>query len=292
MGTRLNRSILVFAVLFSSLFFAAATHARAFYYPKDLADHISSPFLNQSQLKSLLKKTLKSYHRPSAQNLDHDEVIESCQSGCYRHDYSFSYKQARKYLYGMIDLEIEQEGDFVIDRYCLKKYRQPHGVGPLKIPNSSLINCEHTWPQSKFSNRESSKAQKVDLHHLYPVSMRANSSRNNFILAEVSGNSVNSECLDSYQGKSIPVQGVSSSRPSAFQPPRMHRGNAARSLFYFAIRYELKIDPLQEYYLRKWHREDPVDEAERERNDVIENLQKNRNPFIDYPELVEMIENF
>ncbi len=38
--------------------------------------------------------------------------------------------------------------------------------------------------------------------------------------------------------------------------------------------------------LIRWHHEDPVDYRERHRNDVIEEYQGNRNPFIDRPDLV------
>ncbi len=39
----------------------------------------------------------------------------------------------------------------------------------------------------------------------------------------------------------------------------------------------------------KWHRNDPVSQKELDRNNGIEKTQGNRNPFIDYPELVEYI---
>ena len=38
-----------------------------------------------------------------------------------------------------------------------------------------------------------------------------------------------------------------------------------------------------------WHQEDPVDDFERNRNEVIYSFQNNRNPFIDHPEYVDEI---
>jgi hypothetical protein len=38
-----------------------------------------------------------------------------------------------------------------------------------------------------------------------------------------------------------------------------------------------------------WHKKDPVDDFERNRNEVIYSYQNNRNPFIDYPEFVDLI---
>ena len=48
----------------------------------------------------------------------------------------------------------------------------------------------------------------------------------------------------------------------------------------------------QSWYLNlmlKWHRQDPVSDKEIKRNDAAYDLQHNRNPFIDHPELVEYI---
>ena len=41
--------------------------------------------------------------------------------------------------------------------------------------------------------------------------------------------------------------------------------------------------------LLQWHQQDPVDAAERLRNEVIQTYQGNRNPFIDHPEWVACI---
>ena len=79
-----------------------------------------------------------------------------------------------------------------------------------------------------------------------------------------------------------------------------HRGDVARILFYMYVRYDrLKlIDDLtiadnlsmgKLSVLLEWNNLDPVDEFEIQRNNRIYEYQGNRNPFIDYPELVQQI---
>ncbi|WP_114904129.1 endonuclease [Kordia sp. SMS9] len=75
------------------------------------------------------------------------------------------------------------------------------------------------------------------------------------------------------------------------------RGDVARSVFFLAVRYNgLSIEngfPAVEGQLGdlatliQWHRNDPPDDFEMNRNNVIYTWQFNRNPFIDHPELVE-----
>jgi endonuclease I len=90
-----------------------------------------------------------------------------------------------------------------------------------------------------------------------------------------------------------------------FEPIDEFKGDIARALFYFAVRYEamgshwndVTLDTsrylfYQDWYiklLKRWHEEDPVTAAEVVRNDRGQNFQKNRNPFIDHPEWVEEI---
>ena len=77
------------------------------------------------------------------------------------------------------------------------------------------------------------------------------------------------------------------------------RGDVARGVLFMEIRYngleivngfpdvEGQLGDLET--LLEWHRNDPPDDFEMNRNNVVYNWQKNRNPFIDQPDLVEYI---
>lgn len=78
------------------------------------------------------------------------------------------------------------------------------------------------------------------------------------------------------------------------------KGDVARSVFYMAVRYNgLEIvngfpegsvgDFGDLETLLDWHRNDPPDDFEMNRNNVVYNWQFNRNPFIDQPDLIEYI---
>ena len=199
---------------------------------------------------------------------------------------SYSYREARVLLFNQIDLEFSSKEYYLEDVYCLKKYSRGVSRPDQELPDHNIINTEHTWPQSKFSSQFSKNTQKTDLHHLFPTFSRINSERGNLPFADVSDDR-ELFCEESRLGQPIAV-GVG----SYFEPPIEHKGNVARAMFYFSVRYRLPIDSVQEYYLRKWHQEDQVDEEEKKRNDRIFTHQKNRNPFIDFPHLVEKIGDF
>ncbi len=93
-----------------------------------------------------------------------------------------------------------------------------------------------------------------------------------------------------------------------FMPPAIHRGDVARTIFYMATRYDgsaassvaLKLtdcptDPSARYMmgrlstLLEWHRLDPPGAREQYRNGAVCGFQGNRNPFVDFPELVNKI---
>ncbi|RYD79230.1 MAG: T9SS type A sorting domain-containing protein [Sphingobacteriales bacterium] len=143
------------------------------------------------------------------------------------------------------------------------------------------FNTEHTFPQSFFDEKEPMKS---DLHHLFPSDEMANTRRSNYPFGIVENPSWQ-------EGGSKGITGL-------FEPRDEHKGNAARALFYFAVRYG---DPgnflrgpeiengKRELILRKWMTTDTVDAVERQRNNDIFTYQKNRNPFIDHPEMIYRI---
>jgi len=141
-------------------------------------------------------------------------------------------------------------------------------------PNASDMNLEHTWPQSLGATG----IAKCDLHHLFPTDSRANGIRGNNPFGDVDHASWE--------------QGGSKTDKEVFEVRPEQRGDTARGMFYFSIRYNKRIDPKQEATLKRWHKEDPVDADEKKRNDRIQNFQNNRNPFVDNPAFVDRISDF
>ncbi|MBV2167604.1 MAG: endonuclease [Bdellovibrio sp.] len=149
----------------------------------------------------------------------------------------------------------------------------------LGVPSPKLMNVEHTWPQSEGANGDA----KSDLHHLFATTSSTNSMRSSLPFCDVQ--IVKWEADQSKRG-------YNEYSEHCFEPPQNHKGNVARALFYFAIRYDKSIDEHQEKVLRRWHVMDSVDQDELDRNHLIEKYQNNLNPFIEHPELVEQIDNF
>lgn len=265
---------------------AQALKSRA-YYGRDFYQALEQGQRDQA-LKSVLFKVLSEAHSHGADQ-GFDLIGGGCQATCYQHA-SIGYDRARQFLMGKFYLFQDGNEYGVREVYCDTDIpgrsftgKKP---GPNIIPDNRVINTEHTWPQSRFTRRFPKDLQKSDLHHLFPTDSELNSIRSSFPFGDVANDSKSLKCQNSRIGSVVEGRG------HYFEPPDNHKGNVARALFYFAVRYQLTIDTIQEKYLRKWHREDPVDQEEELRNQEIFRLQGNRNPFIDHPELVERLSDF
>jgi len=164
-------------------------------------------------------------------------------------------------------------------------------------------NREHIWSKSRgdFSNASDLGAY-TDTHHLVAAERVMNSIKNNRMYEDCNdGDDTNIEDRG---------YGNYTCNEWSFEPRDEVKGDVARMIFYMAVRYEgeegdlvdleLLVDAIKDrdsklpFYgdlddLIRWHLEDPVSEWEILRNQVIYEYQGNRNPFIDMPELVELI---
>jgi endonuclease I len=151
--------------------------------------------------------------------------------------------------------------------------------------DGSTYNREHVWPNSRLgvaSVDNSDVNIASDLHNLRAAIPSTNFSRSN-------------KWYDA------------TTTSDTYFPGDADKGDVARIILYMYMAYtgmeivetitpeqENNYQPTGRYMakfslLLEWHIADPVDDFERNRNDVIYTHQNNRNPFIDYPDFVEDI---
>lgn len=144
------------------------------------------------------------------------------------------------------------------------------------------FNCEHTWPQSFFNSNDPMVS---DVNHLFPTDDEANNRRANYPFGIVVGTPT---------WQNVSKLGVDFENTTVFEPRDKHKGNVARSLFYFAVKYGNQggfMSGKQENVLRQWTVLDTVDANEMTRNNRIKQYLNVRNPFIDHPEFIDRIKS-
>jgi deoxyribonuclease-1 len=235
------------------------------------------------ELKNVLFSILSSTHSAVR---GQEDTFGPCQRGarCYKQA-PVGYSNARVIIFGQLYVESDARGTFVEDVYCAERtyFRTVQEIARM----NNVINIEHTWPQSRFSNQFDKNMQKEDMHHLFPTNSRANAIRGNWWFGQSGNDGRGLEGMENCRDSSISRGG-----DRVFTPPTVHRGNVARAMFYFSVRYQMPIDATQERVLRQWHAADPVDQEEEKRHALIADHQLVRNPFIDFPELVGRIRDF
>lgn len=167
------------------------------------------------------------------------------------------------------------------------------------------MNREHNMPKSWWSDVPETTVAYSDLHNLYPSDAEANSAKSNYPLGIVTGtptytNGVVKVGKNSYPGYTGTV----------FEPANEYKGDFARDYMYVVTCYENYaanwrstgtasmlfnggtypvFRPYAVNLLLEWSRNDPVSSKEINRNNAVYLLQGNRNPFVDYPILAELI---
>lgn len=163
----------------------------------------------------------------------------------------------------------------------------------------SGTNREHVWPKDGGKAFPKETQTGSDAHHLRPTDHNLNSTRQSYSFGEVK--QISGNIVAEYGSKSYDNLCYLDKDLGLFYPGVGYRGATARILMYVQTRwgdqYNLQfvlgaghcktIGDIET--LMKWHLEEPVTEAEKLRNDEVQKIQGNRNPFIDHPEYAERI---
>lgn len=193
------------------------------------------------------------------------------------------YSQARQELFSDVD---DTDNDNMVPDLFTGELR-----GPIDGKDQGFhqrMNTEHTWPQSKGATG----IAQSDLHHLRASDIKTNERRGSHPYGEV----LKPEWTTSY-GPDQAKLGTDALGTTVFEPADQFKGDIARGLLYFYTRYAAS-QPAKfttENFahelptLLKWNLQDPVDASERLRNDAVQKVQGNRNPFIDHPEWADSI---
>lgn len=204
--------------------------------------------------------------RAATQGVNDPALLRAAIEGLVQAQTCTAYDRARDFMFLVLD---NRQG------YAECVYTGTRVTINGAVPNSNIMNTEHTWPQSQGA---SAVPEKCDLHHLYPTDSAANGQRGSLPFADVVSG------VGWSQGGS--ERGNDSGGRQVFEPRAAHKGNVARSMLYMHTHYGLALGQGDLAVYKAWHLQDPVDQAELQRSLVIGAEQGAPNPFVVCPDLV------
>ena len=267
---------MIFTAICGSIFSLLADMPRD-YYPNSLEGK------NGAELKTELHNLLKNHTRLPYGSRDYNQI--ACTWTVFKKS------------------DVRPNGK-VWDMYSNNSYNFSNGAGAKKG-----MNIEHSVPKSWWGDAYDETATPLtrfkydgsyDLHHLTPSDAAANTAKSNYPLGEV-----DSPLFDNGVTK-VGTGQANGRATNLFEPADEYKGDFARMYLYFVTCYQdyswkssaLSMFAQNSYptlnaygqsLLLKWHRQDPVSQKEIDRNNAVYSFQGNRNPFIDYPNMVEYI---
>jgi putative extracellular ribonuclease len=271
-----KRYVMIFTAICGSIFSLLADMPRD-YYPNSLEGK------NGAELKTELHNLLKNHTRLPYGSRDYNQI--ACTWTVFKKS------------------DVRPNGK-VWDMYSNNSYNFSNGAGATKG-----MNIEHSVPKSWWGDAYDETATPLtrfkydgsyDLHHLTPSDAAANTAKSNYPLGEV-----DSPLFDNGVTK-VGTGQANGRATNLFEPADEYKGDFARMYLYFVTCYQdyswkssaLSMFAQNSYptlnaygqsLLLKWHRQDPVSQKEIDRNNAVYSFQGNRNPFIDYPNMVEYI---
>lgn len=181
--------------------------------------------------------------------------------------------------------------------YLIKK-----GQGGTQSFSANKMQREHAIPKSwwKLNGSVEYTPAYSDMWNLYPSDAAANQAKLNYAFGEVR----NADFDNGVTKVGSPKAGYGGGSSYVFEPADEYKGDFARSIFYMATVYD-DINWIYDWMFKKnsyptlvpwaynmllqWSRQDPVSQKEIDRNNIVEQYQGNRNPFVDFPNLAEYI---
>ena len=194
------------------------------------------------------------------------------------HKQNVSYSEGLKNLFQTSDADPQNPSNLL-----LIYGSQSSGTHQRSRAFSGSWNREHVYAKSKGTPNLGTSGPGSDGHHLRPADVTLNSTRGSLLFDDGVG-----------------AMAMKTSR-GGWYPGDEWKGDVARILMYMYVRYDKRTLPLNITFgpstyssdfpdiLLKWNVEDPVSQFEIQRNNVVANVQGNRNPFIDNPYLATVI---
>lgn len=216
-------------------------------------------------VKFNIPDNLKDYYADATFSVDPDLLYaELSDFTNAQHTNRLEYVDRHDYLY---DADADLDDDSMVVLVYSGELRPDDEYQLGDLDGDESFNTEHIYPQSRLNTEESVS----DLHLLRVADAEINSERLNYPFTDGSGEY---KLIDG----------------DKWFPGDDWRGDVARIIMYVNLSYGDSFTEVGNLELfLKWNREDPVSAFELQRNNVIENAQGNRNPFIDNPFLATLI---
>lgn len=197
-------------------------------------------------------------------------------------------------------MDMYSENPTGVDPYNYSYYANPSDKCGNYNSENDCYNGEHLMPQSVYG---SNMPMVGDIHQVIPTDGYVNNGRGSLPFGEVT-NPADDTYLNGSKRGNCAVVGYSG---DVFEPIDEFKGDIARAMLYFAVRYENEVsswnhdmlngtnDQVYETWfidmLLDWHNNDAVNQREINRNNAAYIHQSNANPFVDHPEYADMIWN-
>ena len=230
-----------------------------------------------------------------------DEALMTALRDIIREHNEVSYSSGLLSAFRKVDTDND---GFIIDIYSNVRYK-PNDNGSSASHVGEGYNREHSFPRSWFGGEVA--PMNTDVFHVYPTDIKVNSQRANYPYGVCDSGTRLTYGTYVAKGK-LGASTYPGYSGTVFEPDDEYKGDLARTYFYMATCYKNELpswpgSPQLDYrtnnykaystwtinMLMEWTRLDPVSEKEIKRNEAVYEIQGNRNPFIDHPELAEYI---